>query len=458
MSAGGTGYDIIVPTDATLVKMKHAELLEPLDLSLIPNVKNLDERFRNAAYDPGNKYSIPWQWGTTGIGYDKTKVDRRRHRLGRVRPAGGEGPERRTSTRRATRSRWRCSRLKKDPEHHRRRRPRRRHGLPHRPEEEDQVDHLRLPGPAQERRAPARAGVLGRRLHDPGRQPNIEYVIPTSGAFSWVDSMAIPKGAKHPGNAETFMNYILEPKVGAALTNFVNYGSPNKAAEPFIHKEILDNPLIYPSAEDAREAARSRRTSARTSSSTPTGGRRSRRLDPWPTSTRTFRAAAAGVEAANRNGGSSPTGSRGTCCCCPTSVWFIVPAGDPDAAHGRVQPGPTRRHRAHPLLVGQPHLVELPDALESRLPPDLHPLDRVRAGRDDCVRAPRVPARLLDRPLRGTLPQRLPRARDHPVPHELPDPHVRVAVHPAAQRLVELGARARSGSATTTRSSTRTSR
>ena len=74
MSAGSTGYDIIVPTDATLVKMKHADLVEPLDLSEIPNVVNLDERFRNAAYDPGNKYSIPWQWGTTGIGFDKTKV------------------------------------------------------------------------------------------------------------------------------------------------------------------------------------------------------------------------------------------------------------------------------------------------------------------------------------------------------------------------------------------------
>ena len=60
--------------------------------------------------------------------------------------------------------------------------------------------------------------------------------------------MAIPKGAPHPTNAEKFMNYILEPKVGAALTNFVNYGSPNKAAEPFINKDILDNPLIYPPA------------------------------------------------------------------------------------------------------------------------------------------------------------------------------------------------------------------
>ena len=58
----------------SLVKMKHADLIEKLDLSAIPNVVNLDPRFRNAAYDPGNQYSIPWQWGTTGIGFDKTKV------------------------------------------------------------------------------------------------------------------------------------------------------------------------------------------------------------------------------------------------------------------------------------------------------------------------------------------------------------------------------------------------
>jgi len=79
-------------------------------------------------------------------------------------------------------------------------------------------------------------------------KPNIEYIIPASGAFTWVDVMAVPKGAKHPGNAEKFMNYILDPKVGATLTNYVNYGSPNKAAVKYIHKDILDNPLIYPPA------------------------------------------------------------------------------------------------------------------------------------------------------------------------------------------------------------------
>ena len=90
--------------------MKHANLLEPLDLSLIPNVKNLDPRFRTAAYDPGNQYSIPWQWGTTGIGYDKTKVDGTVTDWDAFKLPAVEGQVARSSTKRATRSRWRCSR------------------------------------------------------------------------------------------------------------------------------------------------------------------------------------------------------------------------------------------------------------------------------------------------------------------------------------------------------------
>jgi spermidine/putrescine-binding protein len=248
MSSGSTGYDIIVPTDATLVKMKHADLVEPLDLSAIPNVVNLDERFRTAAYDPGNKYSIPWQWGTTGIGFDKTKVggdvtDWDAFDLPSVKGKSSFLDEARDAFAMALFA------LGKDPNS---------------VDESDldaAKDYLielkkKIKSITSDYQDPLKSGELllaqaysGDVFTIQVDKPNIEYIIPTSGAFSWVDSMAIPKGAKHPGNAEKFMNYILEPKVGAALTNFVNYGSPNKAATPFIHKDILDNPLIYPSAE-----------------------------------------------------------------------------------------------------------------------------------------------------------------------------------------------------------------
>ena len=249
LSAGSTGYDIIVPTDATLVKMKHGNLVEPLDLSLIPNVVNLDPRFRTAAYDPGNKYAIPWQWGTTGIGFDKTKVtgavtDWDAFNLAAVKGKSSFLDEARDAFAMALFA------LKKDP---------------------NSIDtsdldaaksylidlKKKIKSITSDYQDPLKSGELllaqaysGDVFTIQADKPNIEYIIPTSGAFSWVDSMAIPKGAPHPGNAEKFMNYILEPKVGAALTNFVNYGSPNKAATPFIHKDILDNPLIYPSTAE----------------------------------------------------------------------------------------------------------------------------------------------------------------------------------------------------------------
>ncbi len=248
MTVGNTGYDIIVPTDATLVKMKHGDLLEPLDLTKIPNVGNLDPRFRNAAYDPGNQYSIPWQWGTTGIGFDKTKVggevkDWDAFNLPAIKGKSSYLDEARDAFAMALFA------LKKDP------------NTTDDGDLDAAKDYLielkkKIQSITSDYQDPLKSGTLllsqaysGDVFTIQGDNPNIEYVIPESGAFSWVDSMAIPKGAPHPNNAMLFMNYMLEPQVGAALTNAVNYGSPNKAAEKYINKDILDNPLIYPPAD-----------------------------------------------------------------------------------------------------------------------------------------------------------------------------------------------------------------
>ena len=248
MTAGNAGYDLIVPTDATLVKMKHGNLLQPLNLELIPNITNLDPRFRNAAYDPGNQYSIPWQWGTTGIGFDKTKVggtvdDWDAFKLPAIKGKSSYLDEARDAFAMALFA------LKLDPN----------------TTSDSDLDQAKnylidlkktIKQITSDYQDPLKSGALilcqaysGDVFTIQADNANIQYVIPKSGAFSWVDSMAIPKGAPHPGNAEKFMNYMLEPHVGAALTNAVNYGSPNKAAEPYIDKSITSNPLIYPPAD-----------------------------------------------------------------------------------------------------------------------------------------------------------------------------------------------------------------
>ena len=82
--------------------------------------------------------------------------------------------------------------------------------------------------------------------------PDIRYVIPKEGAIRWMDVIAIPKDARHPGNAHAFFNYLMEPEVIAAITDYVAYANPNLAATELIDPEIASDPGVYP-PEDVRE-------------------------------------------------------------------------------------------------------------------------------------------------------------------------------------------------------------
>ena len=77
----------------------------------------------------------------------------------------------------------------------------------------------------------------------------LAYTIPKEGSNLWFDGMLIPRDAPHPGNALIFLNYIMEPKVIAACTNFTNYANANQAADPYVEPKILNDPAIYPDAE-----------------------------------------------------------------------------------------------------------------------------------------------------------------------------------------------------------------
>ncbi|MEO1331403.1 MAG: extracellular solute-binding protein, partial [Pseudomonadota bacterium] len=72
---GNPGYDLIVPTNDFVERMIIADLLSPIDHSKIPNKANIDPDFLNPAHDPGRKYTMPYMWGTIGIGYRKSRVD-----------------------------------------------------------------------------------------------------------------------------------------------------------------------------------------------------------------------------------------------------------------------------------------------------------------------------------------------------------------------------------------------
>lgn len=248
--AGATGYDLIVPTDSTISRMIEAELLDELNHDNIPNLENLAKKFREASFDPGNKYSVAYQYGTTGIGYNSDELD------------GVKDWDIFLDKR----AKNRCSLVDEAREAY----AAAAFALGHNINSVDNDDldaadewlkevKANLRSFTADYQDPLRSGDLilahaysGDIFQIQPDNENIEYVVPKSGAVIWVDCMCIPKGAKNKANAEAFINYILDPQVGADLTNFVAYGTPNTAALELVDEEIVSDPVITLS-EDEQE-------------------------------------------------------------------------------------------------------------------------------------------------------------------------------------------------------------
>ena len=248
---GNPGYDVIFPADYMVRIMASENILEPLNLPNIPNLKNLDSNFTSQTFDPGNKYSLPYQWGTMGIGYNlkATKGDINSW-------AAMFDPKYTGKIAWQDDARYTFAAvlmyLGFDPN-------------TTNPEEINKARDLLI---KSNKIIAAFVPDTGQALLDQGEvnmtmewsgdlfqvmkeNPNLRYAIPKEGTIVFSDNMAIPKGAPHKELAEKFINFILQPEVGAQISNFTHYGSPNKAAivQGLIDTKDLTNPQIYPPAE-----------------------------------------------------------------------------------------------------------------------------------------------------------------------------------------------------------------
>ncbi|MGK7929636.1 MAG: spermidine/putrescine ABC transporter substrate-binding protein [Spirulina sp.] len=248
---GNPGYDIIVPTGDFIENMVAQGLLEELDHNNIPNLKHIDEAFIDPPFDPGNQYSVPYQWGTLGIGYN-------------IEATGGEIISWEEIF--APKYKGRVA-LMEDP--------RAMLGaiLMYLGYDPNTINESEL-AKAKDFLIKNKDAIAtfapdtGQDLLDQGEvdiavewsgdifqimeeNDKIRYVIPEEGTIVWTDNLAIPKGAPHKKLAEQFINFVLEPKVSARISNYVKYGSPNKTAreENLLEKEDLENPGIYPPPE-----------------------------------------------------------------------------------------------------------------------------------------------------------------------------------------------------------------
>jgi spermidine/putrescine transport system substrate-binding protein len=252
LQAGGTSqYDIVVPSGFVVPGMIHLGLLAELRHANIPNLANLDEKFANPAFDPGNKYTAAYQWGTVGIYLRKSQAKSYKPSWNLLfDPKQQPGPFlMMDSIREMLGSALKFQGKSVNTTN---------------PTEIEAAGALLIEAKKRSQGFEGGVGgknkVLGKEVTaavvyngDAARgmtdDKDTQFFVPDEGGVIWVDSMVIPAKAPHRDWAEKFIDYILDAKVGAQLSNFNQYATPNKAAKPLIKPEDLANPAIYPTPE-----------------------------------------------------------------------------------------------------------------------------------------------------------------------------------------------------------------
>lgn len=265
LEAGATGYDVIFPSDYMVAIMIDLGLLAEIDTSQLSNFDNLDPQFVSAPFDPGNKHCVPYQWGTTGLGY------RAGNQFFEENPPNSwailfepemleqyadQGINVLNDPRELAAAA--AIYLGLDPN-------------TTDPEELNQILELILNAkpywktfnsedypssllvPDEVVLSHGWSGGIAQAFYetydDATETGNWLYSIPDEGAVKWLDNICISASTERYDTAVHFMNYLLDAEVGASITNYVYYGSPNLAANEFILPEILEDPSIYPPPE-----------------------------------------------------------------------------------------------------------------------------------------------------------------------------------------------------------------
>lgn len=246
----GEGYDLVFPSTYFVSKMIKEDMLLPLDHSLIPNIKDLDGSLLDKQYDPGNIYSLPYMWGSTGIGVnaDLVPVDR----VASWKDLWNDEFSGQLLLQDDMREVFHMA-LKIKGYSSNTREP---------AEIEEAYELLKELMPkvlvfnSDSPRLPYLAGEVsvgmiwnGEAWMAQEENPAITYVYPAEGANFWVDSFAIPKGAKNITNAHTFINFMLRPEIAALCVEENGFASPVTAALPLLSDEVRQSVVIFPPAE-----------------------------------------------------------------------------------------------------------------------------------------------------------------------------------------------------------------
>lgn len=247
---GGTTFDVAVPSEYTISKMKEEKLLLPLDHSKLPNLVNINPRFMDLSFDPKNEYSIPYFWGTVGIIYNPEMLDGKeitswndlwsedlRNQillLDGAREVMGMGLNSLHYS------------LNDTNEEHLQEALRKLQTLT--PNVKAIVgDEIKMLLANEE----AAIGVVwsGDASEIMGDNEKLDYVVPEEGSNLWFDNMVIPNTAKNIEGAHQFINFMLDPEHAAQNAEYVGYSTPNEKAMEILPEELAGDKRFYPDPE-----------------------------------------------------------------------------------------------------------------------------------------------------------------------------------------------------------------
>ncbi|MBT9383924.1 polyamine ABC transporter substrate-binding protein [Pseudooceanicola sp. CBS1P-1] len=268
MLAGGSGYDVVVPTGTFLQRQIAAGSFQKLDKSKLPNLKNMWDviQKRTDTYDPNGDYSINYMWGTTGIGIN---VDKVKEALGDDAPVNSlalvfdpKNMEKLAS----------CGVMFLDAPTEMVPAALTYLGLNPDAHDKDSLDkaekaleavrpYIQKFNSSEYINALANGDICVAfgwsgdvlqardRAAEADNGVKVEYNIPKEGALMWFDQMAVPVDAPNPDGAMKFLNFIMDAHNAAAASNYVYYANGNKASQQYLNDDVIGDPAIYPDQE-----------------------------------------------------------------------------------------------------------------------------------------------------------------------------------------------------------------
>ncbi|KRL60881.1 ABC transporter substrate-binding protein [Latilactobacillus fuchuensis] len=244
---GGTAYDLAVPSDYMIEKMRKAKMLKPIDHSKLTGYQNLGQSFLNQPFDPDNRYSLPYFWGTLGIIYndqltsqpitswsdlwqpqykgDIMVVDSARDMMAVGLIETGQSVNS-TNPAALEKAKQRLDQMAPNVK-------------------AVVADEIKMYMVQNE--ASVAVTWSGEAAEMLANNSHLHYVVPTEGSNLWFDNLVIPKTAKHEKAAYAFLNFMLEPKNAAQNADYIGYSTPNTAAKKLLPAATRNNPAFYPS-------------------------------------------------------------------------------------------------------------------------------------------------------------------------------------------------------------------